>query len=387
MLICLAHSCMKTHLLFACCLFPAIVVAAPPLVAVDVGHGERDTGATSARGRSEFAFNRDFAGRLASTLRQRELGVREVNFDGRIESLYARPQAANGSDFFISIHHDSIGEAWLLPYSDLMTLLLALFIALFAISQTDQKKITELSQAFSSAFNMGGPSMFDKMGPNVGRRAESPADDDKGNSAYLAENKKLEEIQKKMEDYIQQNGMSDHLSTQLTEEGLMIRIKERALFPSGSAQLVAQSQSIIPVVAGLLASVPERVVVSGHTDNMPISSSQFPSNWELSSTRAMNFMKALLASNSGLNPARFSAIGYSEYRPIADNKTDAGRAQNRRVEIFVARNYRFNPDEKNKSKQTSESDTGADGMPVAGTTGNTPSTNGSAGSGMQTTTY
>lgn len=116
MLICLAHSCMKTHLLFACCLFPAIVVAAPPLVAVDVGHGERDTGATSARGRSEFAFNRDFAGRLASTLRQRELGVREVNFDGRIGSLYARPQAANGSDFFISIHHDSIGEAWLLPW-------------------------------------------------------------------------------------------------------------------------------------------------------------------------------------------------------------------------------------------------------------------------------
>ena len=107
---------MKTHLLFACCLFPAIVVAAPPLVAVDVGHGEKDTGATSARGRSEFAFNRDFAGLLATTLRQRELGVKEINFDGRIGSLYARPQAANGSDFFISIHHDSIGEAWLLPW-------------------------------------------------------------------------------------------------------------------------------------------------------------------------------------------------------------------------------------------------------------------------------
>lgn len=70
-------------------------------------------------------------------------------------------------------HEEEASEAWLLPYSDLMTLLLALFIALFAISQTDQKKITELSQAFSSAFNMGGPSMFDKMGPNVGRRAES----------------------------------------------------------------------------------------------------------------------------------------------------------------------------------------------------------------------
>ncbi|WP_150428508.1 N-acetylmuramoyl-L-alanine amidase [Dechloromonas sp. CZR5] len=91
-------------------------VAAAPLVAVDVGHGIQDSGAISARGRTEFAFNRDFAGLLATTLRQRELGVREVNFDGRIGSLHARPQAAEGSDFFISIHHDSIGEAWLLDW-------------------------------------------------------------------------------------------------------------------------------------------------------------------------------------------------------------------------------------------------------------------------------
>ena len=113
MLICRDNSCMKT--------IPPLVVlalsttvAAAPLVAVDVGHGIQDSGAISARGRTEFAFNRDFAGLLATTLRQRELGVREVNFDGRIGSLHARPQAAEGSDFFISIHHDSIGEAWLL---------------------------------------------------------------------------------------------------------------------------------------------------------------------------------------------------------------------------------------------------------------------------------
>lgn len=102
------------------CLFVLLLACsharAVPLVAVDVGHGGQDTGAISARGRSEFTFNRDLAGVLATTLRQRELGVKEVNFDGRIGSLYARPQAANGSDFFISIHHDSIGEAWLLPW-------------------------------------------------------------------------------------------------------------------------------------------------------------------------------------------------------------------------------------------------------------------------------
>ena len=130
----------------------------------------------------------------------------------------------------------------------------------------------------------------------------------------------------------------------MTDDGLMIRIKEKALFPSGSAELVGEAQKIGPVVAGLLAKIPERVVISGHTDNVPIATARYPSNWELSSQRALNFMKFLFASNTSLNPARFSSIGYSEYRPIADNKTDEGRAQNRRVEVLIARTYQFNPD-------------------------------------------
>ncbi|MBS1130698.1 MAG: Cell wall hydrolase/autolysin [Proteobacteria bacterium] len=97
-------------------LMATAVIAAPPLVAVDVGHGGKDTGAISARGRTEFEFNRDFAGRLAATLREHELGVLEVNFDGKIGSLAARPAAAIGSDFFIAIHHDSVGEPWLLNW-------------------------------------------------------------------------------------------------------------------------------------------------------------------------------------------------------------------------------------------------------------------------------
>lgn len=86
-------------------------------IAVDVGHGVRDTGAISARGRAEFDFNRDFAGVLAERLEAGGQQVRRVNFDGAIGSLAARPEAAAGSDFFISIHHDSIGEAWLLPWT------------------------------------------------------------------------------------------------------------------------------------------------------------------------------------------------------------------------------------------------------------------------------
>lgn len=97
-------------------LFVSGSLLAAPLVAVDVGHGGKDGGATSARGRPEFEFNRDFALVLAHRLESGEIDVRRVNFDGNIGSLVARPQAASGADFFISIHHDSIGENWLQPW-------------------------------------------------------------------------------------------------------------------------------------------------------------------------------------------------------------------------------------------------------------------------------
>jgi len=242
-------------------------------------------------------------------------------------------------------HEEEASEAWLLPYSDLMTLLLALFIALFAISQTDQTKMAQLAQAFSAAFNMGGPSFFDQAGPSVSMQRQLMSDEDVGNNAYLQENQNLQDLKEQLDEYIQQNSLEGELSTQLEEEGLMIRIKERALFPSGSAELVPESQRIGPIVAGLLASVPERVLISGHTDTDPINTAQFPSNWELSSVRAMTFMKYLLSINSSLNPARFSAIGYGEYRPIAMNDTAENKQKNRRVEILIARTLAFNPNQ------------------------------------------
>ena len=242
-------------------------------------------------------------------------------------------------------HEEEASEAWLLPYSDLMTLLLALFIALFAISQTDQTKLQALAQAFTAAFNIGGPSVFEGFGNNTVMQREVTSNEDQGNDAYIKENQSLENLKEQLDEYIQQNQLEDQLSTQMEEEGLMIRIKEKALFPSGSADLVEESQRIGPVVAGLLAAVPERVLISGHTDTDPISTAQFPSNWELSSVRAMTFMKYLLSINANLNPARFSAIGYGEYRPIAPNDTADNKQKNRRVEILIARTLSFNPNE------------------------------------------
>ena len=242
-------------------------------------------------------------------------------------------------------HDEELNEAWLLPYSDLMTLLLALFIALFAMSQTDSSKMQALAQAFTAAFNMGGPSFFSGMGPTTAMPNTPTTASDSTNAAYMQENENLREAQEKIEQYVKENNLQDQVSTELSEEGLMIRLKEKALFASGSAALQGQAEQIVPVIAAILSSLPERVTISGHTDNVPISTAQFPSNWELSSARAVSLMRGLMGVQPSLNPARFSALGYSEYRPIASNDTEEGRAQNRRVEVFIARSMRFSQED------------------------------------------
>ena len=242
-------------------------------------------------------------------------------------------------------HEEEASEAWLLPYSDLMTLLLALFICLFAISQTDETKLSQMAQAFSSAFNMGGPSFFDGAGPGMNASRDVMSAEDGGMEAYLAENAQMQAVKRQLDAYIEQNNLESDISTQLTEDGLMIRIKENALFPSGSAELTEGVQRIGPVIAALIAPIPQRILVTGHTDNVPITSSSYPSNWELSSARAINFMKYILSQDARMNPARFSAMGRSEYRPIADNSTEEGRAQNRRVEVLIERSIHVDKSE------------------------------------------
>ncbi|WP_110955937.1 flagellar motor protein MotB [Anaerosinus massiliensis] len=237
-------------------------------------------------------------------------------------------------------HEEHISEAWLVPYADILTLLLALFIVLFAVSQTDQKKVDEMAQAFSAAFNTGGPSMFDKAGPSAGQTTDLSSTSAQ-TQAYLAENEQLSQAKEVLDQMIKEQNLGDELSTALTDEGLSIRIKEKALFPSGSATLLAHSMELGKPIAALLASVPQKVIISGHTDNVPIANSTFPSNWDLSAQRSLNFMKFILTQGN-LNPARFSTVGHGEFRPIASNDTEEGRAQNRRVEILILRNYQSN---------------------------------------------
>ncbi|MCP8967365.1 flagellar motor protein MotB [Ectobacillus ponti] len=241
-------------------------------------------------------------------------------------------------------HDEHIDESWLIPYADMLTLLLALFIVLFAMSSVDAAKFKQMAVAFNQELKGGtGTKEFlsedkPKTDENLKDKQPSQTQSDAEKQAAEQKKKELEELKKlqgQVEQYIKDSKLSVSLQTKLTDRGLLITIMDNALFDSGKADVKPNAVQLANQIAQLLkAASPREIMISGHTDNVPISNSKYGSNWDLSTERAINFMKVLLG-NKDLNPAKFSAVGYGEYRPAADNATDAGRAKNRRVEVLI----------------------------------------------------
>lgn len=242
-------------------------------------------------------------------------------------------------------------ESWLLPYSDLMTLLLALFIVLYSVSAVNVSKLEELSDAFRIAFS-DGISVFDKATIVHTGDIKSPTDmtkslrpsgkqrsDADASSLQQAEQQYLEALQQQLNQYIEANGLSSQLETQLNHSELLITIRDNALFAPASAAVKPEARKLAVAISQMLEPYNDyEVLVSGHTDTTPINTVEFPSNWELSTKRAVNFMKILLE-NEAFDPQRFGAIGYGEYRPVDTNDTVEGKARNRRVEVSILRKY------------------------------------------------
>jgi chemotaxis protein MotB len=242
-------------------------------------------------------------------------------------------------------HEEHVDESWLLPYSDLLTLLVALFIVLFASSSIDAQKFLSVSKAFNAELT-GGSGLFDYPSPIPEASIGSPdeeADTDNQQEEHkagnineeLVEQSRLAEIQDNINTYIQDNGLEDELNTSLTVEGLSLTIRDNILFDPGSATVHAENAEIAREISKLLEmDIPRTVIISGHTDTVPMNNEEFGSNWELSVMRAINFMKILLE-NENLHPELFSAKGYGEFKPIASNDTVEGKAKNRRVEVLI----------------------------------------------------
>jgi len=235
-------------------------------------------------------------------------------------------------------------ETWLLPYSDLMTLLLALFIVLFASSAVDAQKFQSMSKVFSEIFT-GGTGIVDYESIEQ-KNGEELADETKEKLEKAKEQTKvsvdeqttLSATQERVNQYILEKGLTGQLKTSLTSEGLLVTINDSVLFDSGSAEVREEDIAIAKEISDLLViDPPHNVIISGHTDNVPIQNSNFSSNWELSVMRAVNFMKIILE-NEQLDPRMFSAKGFGEFQPIASNDTEEGKAKNRRVEVLILPN-------------------------------------------------
>lgn len=233
-------------------------------------------------------------------------------------------------------------ERWLVSYADFITLLFAFFVVLFASSQSDKKKQIQISAAMQSAFKPLGifephsktPTLTDV---NTAAIKAPPAALTLPLSSVGAESP--EETEKHLSQWLQAKIAAGliapgSVTMRVTAEGLVISLHEAGFFPSGSAEVRDASLPMLMSLAATLPSGPLRV--EGHTDNVPIHTAQFATNWELSTARASAIARFLLEHGS-IDPASLSAAGYAEFHPVADNATELGRAQNRRVDVILLR--------------------------------------------------
>lgn len=240
---------------------------------------------------------------------------------------------------------ENMDESWLLPYSDMLTLLLALFIVLFAMSEVDVRKFEQLASIFRTEFTSGagiideGVSITPETPPVNKNENEEEEEKTEEEIAQFKEYQELKMIQQNIEEYITTNSLTETLGTKLTSEGLLITVRTDITFDSGSAKVKKQGVEIAKEIAAFLSTdPPHEIVVNGHADDRPMYNEEYSSNWELSSMRAIQFMYLLLES-SQLEPKWFSARGYGEYRPTVPNTTEENRTINRRVEVLIQPNH------------------------------------------------
>ncbi len=241
-------------------------------------------------------------------------------------------------------------ERWLVSYADFITLLFAVFVCLYAMSQTDKAKVESLVSSIRDSFgHVKGGGTAERVNfvessdvrkiPAIKVESLSPGrgGDDRKSGAKgrtRAEIKDFYAAKAAIENALKNSGNMDKVSVQVTKRGLVVSLKEAGFFDSGSSEVKRSSYELMDAVATALATFSNPIRVEGHTDNVPIRSSAFKSNWELSTSRATNVVRTL-TEGYGFQPQTISAVGYGEFRPIADNDSADGRMKNRRVDIVL----------------------------------------------------
>lgn len=198
---------------------------------------------------------------------------------------------------------------WVVSYADFVTMLLALFMVLYAVSRIDNQKLIKFQNKIQKTFS-------NEQIKNV--------------TKYQA-NKQNANVEKIIKDNISQTKSIKLLKT---DKGLVIRVNNTMLFDEGSAVIKKNAESTLNGIIKVLTKIDNPVIIEGHTDSTPIKNTKFPSNWELSTARATNIISYIMKSGK-ISPKRLCAVGYGEYMPVADNTSISGRMLNRRVDIIV----------------------------------------------------
>jgi chemotaxis protein MotB len=231
-------------------------------------------------------------------------------------------------------------DRWLVSYADFITLLFALFVVLYASSRGDQQKQVQIAESIQSAFQALGlfPPAPPFHHPQDFATQTQPVPvnillgDDLSASPAVQQDLRL--LQNQLAGILGPQIARHVVALRLGRDGLVISLREAGFYQSGSAAPKAGSQGTLDQVAATLDATPYALRIEGHTDNVPIHTAQFASNWELSTARASEMAKILIV-RYRFAPARLSAAGYGEYHPVTGNDTAEGRGQNRRVDIIV----------------------------------------------------
>jgi len=219
--------------------------------------------------------------------------------------------------------------AWMTTFSDMVTLLLTFFILLYSTSNVDAKKFEKASNSLQSVFSGTIQSGILDGGASI---SEAVTGDELSDLSGIDENTK--EMYDQVKGYVDQQDLGGEVNVSANRDGVFVDIKELILFEPGEVLIKPEGKLILDHLEGLFLQFENKIVVEGHTDNVPTGTSAYPTNWELSTDRAVNVVR-YLSEVKKIPGNRLAAIGYGEFRPMAGNDTAQNRALNRRVNLLI----------------------------------------------------
>ncbi len=226
------------------------------------------------------------------------------------------------------------GGGWLTTFSDLMSLLLTFFILLYSMSDVDAKKFEAISNSLQSVLSgVGTPSPIVTSMPSGDANTDLDLDIDI-DLDKLGINAGILAMEEKVSDYVDEQGLAAEVTVSMNKRGVFVDIKEAILFDPGSANLKPGGEVVLQKLEGLVNDFENDLVIEGHTDDIPMNTAQYPSNWHLSTARAISVLTHMVEYEN-VDPTRLSAVGYGEYNPILPNDSPENKAANRRVNILI----------------------------------------------------